>query len=108
MYEGGALVASAPTSTPAAQANSRVVLFGERAASTTYSMAGKIYFHASWNRRLSVAEIASISANPWQIFGDDATPIAVSYATTPAAWMPREIKAPSGAAHGKSLWLLIH
>lgn len=26
------------------------------------------HFHAKWDRQLSAAEIASITANPWQMF----------------------------------------
>lgn len=48
--------------------NSRVVLFGERSFQAGYATKAKIYFHASWTRKLTRAEIQSISENPWQIY----------------------------------------
>lgn len=55
-------------SAPASQGNSRIVLFGERAASASYATKGKCYLRAGWTRGLSAAEIADISGNPWRLF----------------------------------------
>ena len=56
--DGEIILASGPA--PIVRSDSRLVLFGERNGSADYSTKGRIYFHASFTRRLSVAEILSL------------------------------------------------
>ncbi len=64
--DGETIMASGPA--PAVKSDSRFVLSGESSADANYATKCRIYFHASFTRRLSVAEIKSITRNPWQIF----------------------------------------
>jgi hypothetical protein len=43
--------------------------------SSGFPLNGKLYFTAVWARELTVAEIASLSANPWQIFRGRRNPL---------------------------------
>lgn len=71
VYENGVYVPggggqSFPGPTP--YSTSRLILFGERAASASYSVKAKQALHLVYNRALSAAEVVAISENPWQIF----------------------------------------
>lgn len=67
VYKNGALIGSGPNS-PSVQSTSRLVILGERAASSGYSIKGKQLLHLFFNKKLSAAQIAALSENPWQIF----------------------------------------
>lgn len=66
LYIDGANVFSGAA--PAAQASSKIVVFGDRFGDGAYTSYGKIALALSWTRRLSTFEIAALSANPWQVF----------------------------------------
>jgi hypothetical protein len=66
LYKDGIVLATSPN-VLTAQTNSRIVIFGERSASATYASKGRLYFHASWNRRLSAVEKVAFSKNPYQL-----------------------------------------
>lgn len=74
-YLNGVSIGSDAGNTPAAQSSSRVVLFGERSASATYATKGRIYGYWGFNRRLTLAEIAALSKNPWQLFVPEKRPL---------------------------------
>lgn len=83
-YLGGTLIHST-ASAPAAQVNSRIVLFGERSALASYATAGRLWLYAGLQQRLSDAEVADLNGNLWQRLLDpivfstwaDAAPISV-------------------------------
>lgn len=52
---------------PVTRTDSRIVLFGERAASATYSIKGRIYFYAHLVEALSLAEIDTLTENIWSM-----------------------------------------
>ena len=57
---------------------SRLVLFGERAASSSYATKGKSALHLIFNCVLSAESHASLAANPWQIFKASSVPLKAS------------------------------
>ena len=67
IYKNGVLIGSGSNS-PDVKTTSRLVIFGERAALTAYSVKGKQLLHLFFNKKLSAAQIAALSENPWQIF----------------------------------------
>ena len=67
LYVNGVQVASASV-TPATFSTSRLVLLGERSATSVYAVKARQARHLFYNRRLSVKEHAEIAAAPWQVF----------------------------------------
>ena len=51
-----------------AQSTSKLALFANRTLATNISTRGRYLLHLVYNRRLTLAETLSISANPWQVF----------------------------------------
>lgn len=74
-WAGGIQIGTTAANTPVAQSNCRIVLFGERFASVGNSTKAKIYGYWGFNRRLSNAEIAEITRNPWQLYEPDNAPL---------------------------------
>lgn len=69
-YKNGKLI-WAGSSSPAVQSNSKLVLFGERTASSGYAVKGRQLLHLVFNRHLSPVQHVSIANNPWQVFEDE-------------------------------------
>lgn len=67
VYLNGALWGSASAS-PTVQSNSRIVVFGERAISSSYSTKGVSYVRGSWARGFDATTALALSANPWSLF----------------------------------------
>jgi hypothetical protein len=64
-YFNNAVIASASiTETPSCLGAS----FGGGDDTNPNNWHGALYFQAFWNRALTAAEIASLNANPWQLF----------------------------------------
>lgn len=86
-YKNGVQIGS-NGSGPTSRSNTRIVLHGERTASATYASKARTYLYGGWNRRLSVAEIKSLSDNPWQIFAPIRTPIFVPIVPVVSIYRP--------------------
>ena len=67
LYVNGVPVASASI-TPATASTSRLVLLGERSASSGYAVKGRQAQHLFYGRVLSAKEHADIASNHWQVF----------------------------------------
>lgn len=64
IYWGGGSLSGGVTT----QSSGRLFSLCARDASTTYYHGGRVFVRFAWNRALSAQEVASLSANPWQIF----------------------------------------
>lgn len=67
-YKDGAVILASGGGVPTTKTDSRIIVMGERQASASFSVKGRVYLFAHWTRRLLDTEIAALSANPWQLF----------------------------------------
>jgi len=70
VYKNGDLLYSG-TCSPVAQSTSRLVLSGERTASTSYAHQSRQVLHLFYSRAIKADEVLSLQANIWQIFEDE-------------------------------------
>ncbi|WP_342617227.1 LamG-like jellyroll fold domain-containing protein [Rhodoferax sp. GW822-FHT02A01] len=71
VYKNGLQVASSTVGNGTGAGSATGAVLGSSGASSSY-YDGSIFAHFAWERVLTAAEIAAISANPWQLFLPDA------------------------------------
>lgn len=74
LFHGGVVVGSVANAATA-QSSSRIVLFGERSASTTYATKARLWGYFGWSRALTDDEVVSVSRNPWQLLAPERRPV---------------------------------
>lgn len=70
-YVNGSLWGSVITASAATTTLSRIVVFGESAASASYSTKGVCYVRGAWNKGWPPEVAREVSINPWRIFAPD-------------------------------------
>jgi hypothetical protein len=81
LYVQGALVATGTTTS--ATTSAVMMNVGGITGQTGYSLRGGVPVAFAWSRVLTPAEMASLSANPWQLFEDEDEDFSFAVATVP-------------------------